>query len=84
MERIRKTVTKMKHRKSLLVVMIAMMALYSCVPTREVRDENVAVPENYQNQSTDTVNTGLVEWRTFFKDPNLIALIDSALAKTKS
>ena len=83
MERKRKMVTKMKHRKSLLVGMIAMVALYSCVPTREIRDENVAVPDNYQNQSADTVNTGLVEWKEFFKDPNLIALIDSALVKNQ-
>ena len=83
MERKRKTVTKMKHRKSLLVGMIAMVALYSCVPTREIREENVAVPDNYENQSTDTVNTGLVEWKEFFKDPNLIALIDTALVKNQ-
>nr|WP_321412247.1 TolC family protein [uncultured Allomuricauda sp.] len=83
MERKRKTATKMKYKKSLLVGMIAMVALYSCVPTREIREENVAVPENYQNQSTDTVNTGLVEWKEFFKDPNLIALIDTALVKNQ-
>jgi len=83
MERKRKKVTKMKHRKSLLIGMIALVAFYSCVPTREIRDENVAVPENYQNQSTDTVNTALVEWKEFFKDPNLIALIDTALVKNQ-
>jgi NodT family efflux transporter outer membrane factor (OMF) lipoprotein len=83
MERKRKTATKMKYKKSLLVGIIAMVALYSCVPTREIREENVAVPENYQNQSTDTVNTGLVEWKEFFKDPNLIALIDTALVKNQ-
>ena len=73
----------MKHSKSLLVGIIAMVALYSCVPTREIRDENVTVPEVYQNQSSDTTNTGLLEWRSFFKDPNLIALIDSALVKNQ-
>ncbi len=73
----------MKHRKSLLVGMVSLVILYSCVPTREVRGENIAVPENYQNQSADTINTGLVEWRKFFKDPNLMALIDTALVKNQ-
>ncbi len=83
MERKRKMVTKMKHRKSLLIGMIVLVAFYSCVPTREIRDENIAVPDNYQNQSADTVNTGLVEWKQFFKDSNLIALIDTALVKNQ-
>ena len=73
----------MKHSKSLLVGIIMMVGLYSCVPTREIRDENVSVPESYQNQYSDTTNTGLVEWRSFFKDPNLVALIDSALVKNQ-
>ncbi len=75
--------TKMKHRKSLVLGIIVLVGLYSCVPTREIRDENTSVPENYQNQSTDTLNTGLVQWREFFKDPNLVALIDTALVKNQ-
>ena len=73
----------MNHRKTLLIGMIGMIVLYSCVPTREIRNEDVAVPKNYQNLSTDTVNTGLVEWKQFFKDSNLIALIDTALVKNQ-
>ena len=75
--------TKMKHRKSFVLGILVLVGLYSCVPTREIRDENASVPENYQNQSTDTLNTGLVQWREFFKDPNLVALIDTALVKNQ-
>ncbi len=75
--------TKMKHRKSLVLGIIVLVGLYSCVPTREIRDENTSVPENYQNQSADTLNTGLVQWREFFKDPNLVALIDTALVNNQ-
>ncbi|RUA13521.1 MAG: TolC family protein [Flavobacteriia bacterium] len=83
METKRKKVTTMKNSKSIVIGILAVVALYSCVPTREIRDENTAVPEQYQNQSTDTVNSGLVQWKDFFKDSNLIALIDTALVKNQ-
>lgn len=37
-----------------------------------------AVPRSYNN-SQDTVNTAKVRWKDFFTDPNLTALIDTAL-----
>lgn len=40
------------------------------------------LPEKYI-LNTDTVNTSEVQWRTFFKDPNLIRLIDTALANNQ-
>lgn len=83
MERKRKMAIKMRYKKSLLVGITALVSFYSCVPTRKVRDERVSMPESYQNQSTDTVNTGLVEWKEFFKDPDLIALIDTALVNNQ-
>ena len=51
----------MKFRKSLVIIVVGLVGFYSCVPTREIRDENTSVPENYQNHSTDTVNSGLVQ-----------------------
>ena len=73
----------MKNSKSYVIGVLAVVALYSCVPTREIRDESTSVPEQYQNQSTDTTNTGLVQWKDFFKDPNLVALIDTALVNNQ-
>ncbi|WP_255307433.1 TolC family protein [Allomuricauda sp. CP2A] len=73
----------MKNSKSYMIGLLSVVALYSCVPTREIRDVNTAVPEQYQNQSIDTVNTGMVQWREFFKDPNLVALIDTALVNNQ-
>ncbi len=83
MEITRKKGRKMKNRKSFVIGVLAVVALYSCVPTREIRDENTSVPEQYQNQSRDTINTGMVEWREFFKDPNLVELIDTALVNNQ-
>lgn len=42
------------------------------------RIENPRLPSGY-GIGTDTLNSGKVQWRNFFKDPNLIALIDTAL-----
>jgi NodT family efflux transporter outer membrane factor (OMF) lipoprotein len=40
--------------------------------------ENKTVPASYSS-SQDTTNTSKLQWRKYFTDPNLIALIDTAL-----
>lgn len=62
---------------------LAVVALYSCVPSRTVLEENASVPAQYQNQSTDTLNSAQVHWKDYFSDPNLSALIDTALIKNQ-
>ena len=46
------------------------------------KTENKSVPANYNN-STDSINTAKTKWKEFFKDPDLAALIDSALKKNQ-
>ena len=46
------------------------------------KTENKAVPSSYRN-STDTINSGDLSWKSFFKDQNLIQLIDSALIRNQ-
>ncbi|GAA4801600.1 TolC family protein [Litoribaculum gwangyangense] len=75
--------THMNLRKHGLVVVLALMALYSCVPTKSIREENKEVPEQYKNQSLDTTNIATVNWKAFFSDANLVTLIDSALANNQ-
>ena len=72
-----------KNRKLYLVGVLAIVTLYSCVPTQTIREENKTVPEQYQNQSADTLNTATVKWKDFFSDPNLTSLIDTALANNQ-
>jgi len=55
------------------------MALSSCAPNLKVREANKKVPDLYRNSTTDTVNTAKVKWKSFFTDPDLNALIDTAL-----
>lgn len=72
-----------RNKKSCLVVVISILALYSCVPSRKLRDENTSVPDHYNKQVIDTMNTATVKWREFFSDPNLISLIDTALVNNQ-
>lgn len=69
----------LKYRKSFLVGILSLAAFYSCVPIKELRKENASVPDQYQNKSSDTLNTAKVQWKAFFSDPNLSTLIDTAL-----
>lgn len=50
----------------------------ACVPTVVTRRERTTTPDQYGSVS-DTVNTARVNWREFFTDPYLTALIDTAL-----
>lgn len=43
-----------------------------------LKTENKTVPSSYAT-SQDTTNSAKVQWRNYFTDPNLIALIDTAL-----
>src|SRR5688572_13465512 len=47
-------------------------------PSVVPRTENTRTPATF-NSSLDTINTSMLSWREFFKDPYLIALIDTAL-----
>jgi multidrug efflux system outer membrane protein len=42
------------------------------------RQENSFLPGAY-DQSRDTLNSGMIQWRTYFTDADLVALIDTAL-----
>jgi len=46
------------------------------------KTENKSVPASY-GTTTDSLNTAKTKWKEFFKDPELSALIDSALKKNQ-
>ena len=80
MIKIKKT---MKHGKLLLVLLTNIGLFYSCVPTKELKQENNNIPNHYAQQSTDTTNSAIIKWKDFFKDDNLIKLIDTALVNNQ-
>ncbi|MBC7390499.1 MAG: efflux transporter outer membrane subunit [Opitutaceae bacterium] len=53
-----------------------------CIPALVRKEANRTVPQSY-NTSVDTTNSQSVKWKDFFTDPNLNALIDTALGNNQ-
>lgn len=64
--------------KGLVGVFIA-LTLASCVPGVVDKTANKSTPGSYVNNLQDTTNSARVQWKDFFTDPHLNALIDTAL-----
>ncbi|OMP32007.1 TolC family protein [Mangrovimonas sp. DI 80] len=79
-----KSVFKTINFKIGALVGFVLFAFSSCVPTKEVRDENTALPETFLEQVVvDTSNSAKINWKEFFKDDYLTALIDTALVNNQ-
>ena len=65
-----------------IACLLALLALSSCVPSLKVREVRKSEPATYAG-STDTTNAATKSWQRFFTDPDLRALIDSALANNQ-
>ena len=67
----------------LCMLLLGLTWLFSCkVPAITGKEENKTTPLSYQN-AQDTANVANLQWRSYFKDPLLIALIDTALANNQ-
>ncbi len=65
--------------KTILAIFI-LFTVWSCKgPQVAFKEENKSVPETYQNTADDTNNVAEVNWKTYFADDHLTALIDTAL-----
>jgi NodT family efflux transporter outer membrane factor (OMF) lipoprotein len=62
-----------------IIFAVLVIILHSCVPTREVRDVNTAVPDTYETPLKDTLTSASVQWKDYFLDPDLNALIEEGL-----
>jgi multidrug efflux system outer membrane protein len=59
-----------------------MVLLSSCKVSKDTAIPKDALPETYREvTSTDTTSIGDVEWKTFFTEPTLQALINNAVTK---
>jgi len=68
----------------LISIVLAGLALIvsACVPTVIQKTVNRDVPGSYR-ESTDTINSATMNWREYYRDPALVSLIDSALARNQ-
>ncbi len=63
-----------------LLILVLIIVTQSCVPTQHIQEADTATPESYGALPADTVNSSVISWREFFEEPELISLIDTALA----
>jgi multidrug efflux system outer membrane protein len=69
----------MKITAKYVILVFCITWLGACkIPAVTSKQENRSVPASYNN-SQDTTNSASIKWRTFFTDPHLIAIIDTAL-----
>lgn len=70
---------KQLRYKCLTVAIVTLLVSGCKVPEMMNRDANREVPAGYYN-SEDSTNSARLSWRNYFTDPNLVALIDTALS----
>lgn len=68
-----------KHTSIILAVWLFAFILHSCAPELALRETSALMPERFQS-SEDTASSASISWREYFSDPNLAALIDTALS----
>nr|WP_288834703.1 TolC family protein [uncultured Flavobacterium sp.] len=79
-----KAIFKYINLRSGIILTLASLVFHSCVPTKTVRQEKKDLPEQFQNVvSKDTTNSAQIKWKAFFNDPQLAALIDTALVNNQ-
>lgn len=61
-----------------IVLGICLMVISCNAPAAAIATTNKPVPESF-DKSTDTANISTIPWKIYFKDPNLVNLIDTAL-----
>ncbi|SHJ79584.1 TolC family protein [Pseudozobellia thermophila] len=63
---------------------LLVLALHSCISTKQVREPSTSLPDSYDGTVvSDSVNSADLNWREFFSDPYLVALIDTALVNNQ-
>jgi NodT family efflux transporter outer membrane factor (OMF) lipoprotein len=71
---------KFRIQKYVGLLSIVLAAAAGCkAPALTTATENRSTPASFGNNTQDTINTSTLPWRSFFTDPNLVTLIDTAL-----
>lgn len=65
-----------------ITFLVSLLHTGCIVPSVVQKNENKTTPGNFNN-SQDTTNSAKINWKKFFTDQNLIALIDTALNKNQ-
>lgn len=70
----------MKKSKIVYTLPLVVLLSFSCAPSKQtVREPNTDMPNIFVQGSADTLTAPEIQWKDYFKDEYLIALIDKAL-----
>jgi NodT family efflux transporter outer membrane factor (OMF) lipoprotein len=73
--------TKIFH---LMVLGLVGLMLQACgIPELTPKNEDTHLPDSFKPGLSEQTNTATVKWKDFFEDPNLLRLIDIAVANNK-
>lgn len=67
---------KIFNIKQILFAGAVTSVLVSCAIQKDYTRPELNVPENYKQQVQVTGDTIVLPWKTFFKDPKLVVLIE--------
>lgn len=76
----------MKKNKFILssgIIFLALFLVHCSVNSKLQRKENKSVPNAFNNVINDSANAANLKWNSYFTDPDLVALIDSALVRNQ-
>lgn len=59
------------------------MMIQACAPTATLKKPDTTLPEAYSTGSQDETNAASMKWNEFFDDPDLLSLIETAIANNK-
>jgi outer membrane protein, multidrug efflux system len=63
-----------------IIIVVLFLSVVGCKTTSAVeKTENKSVPEMFAGATKDTLNSGNISWKTYFKDTYLQSLIETAL-----
>ncbi|HEY5139627.1 MAG TPA: TolC family protein, partial [Methylococcales bacterium] len=73
--------TKIFHLMAL--GMVGLMLQACGIPQLTIKNEDTHLPDRFKPGLSEQENTAKVKWKDFFEDPNLLRLIDTAVANNK-
>ena len=68
----------------IMVLGVAGLMLQACgIPAMTSKKADSHLPDRFNQELSQKTNTATVKWKDFFEDPNLLSLIDTAVANNK-
>ena len=71
----------MKIKYHIIISISSILMFTSCVVGKKYARTELKTPEKYREESIVTGDTVLLPWKTYYKDPLLVQLIEKALVK---